>query len=229
MEISCEWLSLKTNHNGNVEALDVPAVIKNGRTLVPVRAVSETFGANVEWIGDSKTVAVTTKQGQHKIKTVTWEKDIKDENGTTLIYITYSYPLIENTEENGYIDQLNDEYKAYAEKFVQESEEHADDARLMLKEMGVDYRPMEFSLSYEIQTDSLSILPQFKTIQQTSWWSYGVSSVEMVLNYYGRLGDLNEKTLADLRDDHSDIHMGTCLDQIIEMFDKVGGFELETT
>ena len=51
----------------------------------------------------------------------------------------------------------------------------------------------------------------------------------MVLNYYGRLGDLNEKTLADLRDDHSDIHMGTCLDQIIEMFDKVGGFELETT
>ena len=212
-----------------MEALDVPNVIKNGRTLVPVRAVSETFGANVEWIGDSKTAAVTTKQGQHKIKTVTGEKDIKDENGTTLIYITYSYPLIENTEENGYIDQLNDEYKAYAEKFVQESEEHADDARLMLKEMGVDYRPMAFSLSYEIQTDSLSILPQFKTIQQTSWWSCGVNSVEMVLNYYGRLGDLNEKTLADLRDDHSDIHMGTCLDQIIEMFDKVGGFELETT
>ena len=78
-------------------------------------------------------------------------------------------------------------------------------------------------------TDSLSILPQFKTIQQTSWWSCGVSSVEMVLSFYGRLGDLNEKTLADLRDDHSDSHMGTCLDQIIEIFDKVGGFKLETT
>lgn len=78
-------------------------------------------------------------------------------------------------------------------------------------------------------TDSLSILPQFKTIQQTSWWSCGVSCAEMVLNYYGKLGDLNEKTLADLRTDHSDIHMGTCLDQIIEIFNKVGGFELETT
>ena len=78
-------------------------------------------------------------------------------------------------------------------------------------------------------TDSLSILPQFKTIQQTSWWSCGVSSVEMVLSFYGRLGDWNEKTLANLRDDHSDIHIGTCLDQIIEIFDKVGGFELETT
>ncbi|MCI5969694.1 MAG: hypothetical protein MRZ29_00895, partial [Oscillospiraceae bacterium] len=41
-------------------------------------------------------------------------------------------------------------------------------------------------------TDSLSILPQFKTIQQTSWWSCGVSSVEMVLSFYGRLGDLDE-------------------------------------
>ena len=80
-----------------------------------------------------------------------------------------------------------------------------------------------------MENDSLSILPQFKTIQQTSWWSCGVSSVEMVLSFYGRLGDWNEKTLADLRDDHSDIHMGTCLDQIIEIFDKVGGFKLETT
>ena len=100
--------------NGNVEALDVPAVIINGRTLVPVRVVSETFGANVEWIGDSKTVAVATKQGQHKIKATIGKKDIKDENGTTLICITYSYPVIENPEENGYISQLNDEYKAYA-------------------------------------------------------------------------------------------------------------------
>ena len=57
--------------NGNTEAVDAPAVIKDGRTLVPVRAVSETFGANVEWIDDSNTVAVATKQGQHKIKAVT--------------------------------------------------------------------------------------------------------------------------------------------------------------
>lgn len=144
--------------NGNVEALDAPAVIKNGRTLVPVRAVSETFGANVEWMGDSKTVAVATKQGQHKIKAVTGEKDIKDENGTTLICITYSYPVIENPEENGYISQLNDEYKTYAQKFVQEAEEHVEDAMFMLEEMGSDYLPMELSLSYEVHADRKDIL-----------------------------------------------------------------------
>lgn len=78
-------------------------------------------------------------------------------------------------------------------------------------------------------TDTLSILPQFKTIQQTSWWSCGVCAVQMVLDHYGVLGDWNEESLAALRSDHSDIHMGTCLDQVIEMFDGVGGFELETT
>ena len=86
--------------NGNTEAVDAPAVIKDGRTLVPVRAVSETFGANVEWIDASNTVAVATKQGQHKIKAVTGEKNIKDENGTILICIAYSYPVIDNYEKN---------------------------------------------------------------------------------------------------------------------------------
>jgi hypothetical protein len=32
--------------------------------------------------------------------------------------------------------------------------------------------------------DGLYILPNFKTIQQTSWWSCGVSSTEMVLDYF---------------------------------------------
>lgn len=78
-------------------------------------------------------------------------------------------------------------------------------------------------------TDTLSILPQFETIQQTSWWSCGVSATEMVLNYYGKRGDWNEESLAALREDHSDQHIGTCLDQIIDMFEAVGSFELETT
>ena len=78
-------------------------------------------------------------------------------------------------------------------------------------------------------TDSLYILPHFQTIQQTSWWSCGVSASEMVLNYFGARGDWNEETLAQLREDHDELHMGTCLDQIIDIFDGVGGFELETT
>ena len=77
--------------------------------------------------------------------------------------------------------------------------------------------------------DGLYILPNFKTIQQTSWWSCGVSSTEMVLDYFGVRGDWSEESLAALREDHEDLHIGTCLDQVIDMFQAVGGFELETT
>lgn len=42
--------------NGEAVELDVPAQIMNDRTMVPVRAISESFGVNVEWDGDSRTV-----------------------------------------------------------------------------------------------------------------------------------------------------------------------------
>lgn len=40
--------------------IDAPAVIVNSRTLVPVRFISENFGAEVEWDGDTKTVTITS-------------------------------------------------------------------------------------------------------------------------------------------------------------------------
>lgn len=39
--------------------IDVPSMILNDRTLVPVRAVSEALGLNVEWIGETNTVALS--------------------------------------------------------------------------------------------------------------------------------------------------------------------------
>ena len=44
--------------NNNVTVLDVPAQIVNDRTLVPVRAISEAFGCNVQWVEASKTVII---------------------------------------------------------------------------------------------------------------------------------------------------------------------------
>ncbi|MBE7046539.1 MAG: hypothetical protein E7396_03890 [Ruminococcaceae bacterium] len=40
--------------------LDVPATIVNGRTMVPVRFIAESFGENVNWNGDTKTVEITS-------------------------------------------------------------------------------------------------------------------------------------------------------------------------
>lgn len=44
--------------NGEEVALDVPAVITNGRTMVPLRFVAEALGCDVEWIAKEQKVVI---------------------------------------------------------------------------------------------------------------------------------------------------------------------------
>jgi len=55
--------------------LDVAPKIVNDRTLVPLRAVSEAFGAQVVWIEDAKTVEITTDQ-QTSSQSHTFEQQV---------------------------------------------------------------------------------------------------------------------------------------------------------
>ena len=74
-------------------------------------------------------------------------------------------------------------------------------------------------------TDTLTILSHFKTQQQTSEWSCGVSSALMVMNWYGKLGDYNEESLAAYRS--NGLAPGaTSMTQLVEIFQGVGGFDL---
>ena len=47
--------------NSEAKALDVPAEISNGRTMVPLRFVIEELGAKVEWEKETSTVKITDK------------------------------------------------------------------------------------------------------------------------------------------------------------------------
>lgn len=47
--------------NGKVVPIEVPAKITNGRTLVPIRFVSESLGATVNYNASSKTITITSK------------------------------------------------------------------------------------------------------------------------------------------------------------------------
>lgn len=85
----------------------------------------------------------------------------------------------------------------------------------------LDYYNME-------STDTLTILTHFKTHQQTSEWSCGVSSALMVLDWYGKLGEYNEETLAMYRDNELTPE-ATSLKQELEIFEGVGGFDLYST
>ncbi|MBQ7661187.1 MAG: copper amine oxidase N-terminal domain-containing protein, partial [Clostridia bacterium] len=45
--------------NGAAKTLDVPAASRNGRTLLPVRFIAESFGAAVDWDGATSTATLT--------------------------------------------------------------------------------------------------------------------------------------------------------------------------
>lgn len=47
--------------NGQPITLDVPAKIINGRTLVPLRFVSEALGASVKWDGSTQTITIASQ------------------------------------------------------------------------------------------------------------------------------------------------------------------------
>ena len=44
--------------NGEEKTLDVPAQLINDKTLVPIRAISESLGCSVDWVAETKTVVI---------------------------------------------------------------------------------------------------------------------------------------------------------------------------
>jgi len=56
--------------NGEAKEMGTEAIIKNDRTLVPVRAVSESFGAQVGWDGENRTVTIITEEKSDVIPVV---------------------------------------------------------------------------------------------------------------------------------------------------------------
>lgn len=61
--------------NGADVALDSPACLVSGRTLVPVRAISEAFGTTVEWDGTTNTVLINTNSAFETLVELIKSKD----------------------------------------------------------------------------------------------------------------------------------------------------------
>lgn len=77
-------------------------------------------------------------------------------------------------------------------------------------------------------TETRTILPHFQTIQQSAEWSCGVDSALMVLNYYGKLKDHTEETLAKFRTNQL-AEEATSLKSMIQIFEGVGGMTIHST
>ncbi len=64
--------------------LDAEPIIEEGRTLVPLRFISESFGANVDWLDDTRTVVINTPGYQNKQDQI--QINNKESNRTVLTY-----------------------------------------------------------------------------------------------------------------------------------------------
>ena len=71
--------------NGKDVTLDVPAKLINDRTLVPVRFISESLGAKVDWDNDTQTVIITTNAIGETIFEMNFDNLTKFENNSEFI------------------------------------------------------------------------------------------------------------------------------------------------
>ncbi|MED3798333.1 copper amine oxidase N-terminal domain-containing protein [Lysinibacillus capsici] len=65
------WLKIGSKNakvNDNAINLSVPAQVKSGKTLVPLRFISESLGANVQWNQKTQTVTITGDSNSGKIE-----------------------------------------------------------------------------------------------------------------------------------------------------------------
>ncbi|MBN2795141.1 MAG: hypothetical protein JXR88_07030 [Clostridia bacterium] len=100
--------------NGEMVVLDVPAVIYNNRTYVPLRFVSEATGAKVTWRGDTKTIFIESdglgiKDTYYYLNHI--YEDSVDYNGPNFLSNRVEYHEI--------IDQLTElktDYKSYRDE-----------------------------------------------------------------------------------------------------------------
>lgn len=77
-------------------------------------------------------------------------------------------------------------------------------------------------------TETLTILPEFQTLQQSSEWSCGVDSALMVLQYYDALNDQTEESLAKMRTNELEPE-ATSLASMVKIFETLGGFDITST
>ena len=159
-EIGSDTLTVYSGTGDDKEVkLDVPSKIVADRTLVPIRAVSESLGALVNWNEKTNTVEIASKPTQHKIKGIKLSESFKDDSGKELVTFDATYPEIENPENDEFITNLNAEYKKYTEDRLAEVKTWIDDAKELNQISDASaLLPLTYTQVYDVTRDNGDIL-----------------------------------------------------------------------
>lgn len=187
-------LSIGSNEmyiNGEAISLDSPAILVNGRTMVPVRAISESLGAKVWWDENNNTVVVSSSPQAHYISDHYIKETIKSDDGRyDLLNIIVSYPQIRNDENNAFIDQLNETLETDAQKsfesikevYVSIAKEIYNEVILQEPEMMYAALPFEMTERFDITYDDNDMI---SIVKLSTWWTGGAhpNSVKTSVTY----------------------------------------------
>ena len=196
-----KYLSLKIGSDemqvgGETVKLDAAPKLENGRTLVPLRAVSESLNLKVDWDNETKTISISENEGQYKIKPGHMTRIVKDSDGTPLINFDCAYPIIEGGTD--FIKKINSEYLAMADDFVNDIADVLEkDAAGLRIAMGDNFRPQEFNLSYDVMLNRNNMI----SIRMTDYKN--LNGAHPSTNYYSRTFQMvleKELALTDVLD-----------------------------
>lgn len=161
--------------------LDVPAKLLNGRTLVPVRAISEALCAEVSWEEDINTVVIKSKQGLHKIHDYYRDEEFTyPDTDKVVLNLSYAYPqfvgeegAFEYPEQAEVLNKLNQQFLDKANNFENGFEDD------ILKFAYEDYEfrgndgyffPHEYSHYFEVTYDNIELI---SILEQTYCYTGG--------------------------------------------------------
>ena len=152
--------------NGVEEPLDTAPEIMNNRTMLPIRAVAEAFGAKVGWNEETKTVEITvpektvykttvekgnaaleaSDENYYSNATEIWS--VKGEDGTELIDVNITYPQLNGkTAMDGSINAyIAKSAQTMAESFIDKDSQTAAAEKASLKD---NYRMHSIYISFE--------------------------------------------------------------------------------
>ncbi|MEN6390780.1 MAG: copper amine oxidase N-terminal domain-containing protein [Syntrophomonas sp.] len=114
--------------NGIMMAIDVPAMIKDGRTLVPAAFISTAFGAQVSWNEGTRTVSISYQKDEtgiiSQLKQATTRKIVdgalEPASGLSAMEAIMYLQLASETDLNKFLALSEKWQKAYINESVQE-------------------------------------------------------------------------------------------------------------
>lgn len=107
--------------NNNLQKLYTEPQLLNNRIMVPLRFISETLDAKVDWNGTTRTINITQLSNTQQLSESNSNKPItKNENSTALTYndalqkaLAYSYALKNAEKEIDKADESRDDFSEY--------------------------------------------------------------------------------------------------------------------